>query len=318
MLQKLKKRLQNALGVSALSEKMDKLSIEARIAAGFSRGAAGIAAQTIDPTSPQSWEFGAFSQHGEDGILDHLIRNLKVCDKYFLEIAAGDGLENCTAYLALGAKWSGVMVEGDAALAEHCRRVYQNRIWNVMVSGGYVDLGNISEVLNMMPMKNFDLFSLDIDSIDFHIMKAVLELGYRPKIIVVEYNSAFGPTRAVTVPYQAVFNRWSEHPSGVYYGASVMAWRSLLESLDYHFVSVDSSGTNAFFANCRYFDEQFLSSMTPIDFIENASDVNPTTVETAIEGGGKRFSVPSWERQSQILEGMDLDIVEVDLSKKIS
>jgi hypothetical protein len=41
MLQKLKKRLQNALGVSALTEKVEKLSIETKIAAGFSRGAAG-------------------------------------------------------------------------------------------------------------------------------------------------------------------------------------------------------------------------------------------------------------------------------------
>ena len=310
MLQKLKKRLQNALGVSALSEKVDKLSIEARIAAGFSRGAAGIAAQTIDPTSPQSWEFGAFSQHGEDGILDHLIRNLKVCDKYFLEIAAGDGLENCTAYLALGAKWSGVMVEGDAALAEHCRRVYQHRIWNVIVRGGYVDLVNISEILNTIPIKDFDLFSLDIDSIDFHILKSVLDLGYQPKIIVVEYNSAFGPTQALTVPYKPVFNRWREHSSGIYYGASLAAWRNLLETKGYQFVTVDSSGTNAFFANSKYFDPQLLKVFIGLKFADNGWDVNPTTHLLGEGGGNVKLIKPDWNKQFEVIKNLPLQTIE--------
>lgn len=133
MLQKIKKRIQRSLGLAAFAEKMEKISIETRIAAGFSRGASSIGLRVIDPHAPQTWEFGAFSQHGEDGILEYLIRNLRNPDKYFLEIAAGDGLENCTAYLALGGKWSGLMVEGNHTMAEHGRRVYQNRIWNVMV-----------------------------------------------------------------------------------------------------------------------------------------------------------------------------------------
>ena len=310
MLKKLKKRLQNALGVSALTEKLEKLSIEARIAAGFSRGAAGIAHQAIDPSSPQSWEFGAFSQHGEDGILQHLISNLKTCNKYFMEIAAGDGLENCSAYLALGGKWSGLMVEGDHALAEHCRRVYQNRIWNIMVKECYVNLDNIGDILSILPMKDFDVFSLDIDSIDFHILKAVLDLGYRPKILVLEYNSAFGPKKAVTVSYKTVFNRWDEHHAGIYYGASVMAWRVLLEPLGYKFVSVDSSGTNAFFANKFHFREGFLERLLPIDFLNNATDINPTTLVSGSGAVGNVFALPDWEKQSALLSHLTFDVVK--------
>ena len=310
MLKKLKKRLQNALGVSALTEKLEKLSIEARIAAGFSRGAAGIAAQTIDRSSPQSWEFGAFSQHGEDGILEYLIRNLKTCDKYFLEIASGDGLENCSAYLAMGSRWSGLMVEGDHALAEHCRRVYQYRIWNVMVKECYVNLENIGEILSTLPMKDFDVFSLDIDSIDFHILKAVLDLGYRPKILVLEYNSAFGPNQAVTVPYKAVFNRWDEHPSGIYYGASVMAWRFLLEPLGYKFVTVDSSGTNAFFVKIECFEKEFLECIQSTEFLNNATDVNPSTLVAGNGAVGNSFVLPNWEKQLQLLTRKPLEVLK--------
>jgi hypothetical protein len=310
MLQKLKKRLKNALGVSALTEKVEKLSIETRIAAGFSRGAAGIAAQAIDPSSPRSWEFGAFSQHGEDGILQQLISNLKTCENYFLEIAAGDGLENCSAYLALGGKWSGLMVEGEHALAEHCCRDYQYRIWNVMVKECYVNLENIGEILSILPMKDFDVFSLDIDSIDFHILKAAIDLGYRPKILVLEYNSAFGPNQAVTVPYKPVFNRWDEHPGGIYYGASVMAWRILLEPLGYKFVTVDSSGTNAFFAKIECFEKEFLDCIQSTEFLNNATDVNPSTLLAGNGAVGNSFVLPNWEKQLQLLTPKPLEVVK--------
>jgi len=310
MFQNLKKRIQHSLGLPALAAKVDKLSIEARIAAGFSRGAAGLGIRVIDPTAPQSWEFGAFSQHGEDGILEYLIRNLKSSDKYFLEIAAGDGLENCTAYLALGGKWSGVMVEGDHALADHCRRVYQNRIWNVMVQECYVNLDNIKTILSTLPTKDFDLFSLDIDSIDYHILKAAMNLGYRPKILIVEYNSAFGPTQSVTVPYKPVFNRWKEHPAGIYYGASVMALRVLLEPLGYKFVSVDSSGTNVIFANKVHFHEEFLEPLKSIEFLNNATDINPTTLVVARAANCKVFALPKWEKQSSLLSPLPLEVVK--------
>jgi hypothetical protein len=297
MLQKLKKRLQNALGVSALTEKVEKLSIETKIAAGFSRGAAGIAAQAIDPSFPQSWEFGAFSQHGEDGILDYLIQNLCESDKYFLEIAAGDGLENCTAWLALGRKWTGVMVEGNKLSAEQCRKVYQHRIWNVLVRNCYVNTNNIQKLLEILPSKNFDVFSLDIDSIDYHIMSTCMELGYRPKIMVVEYNSAFGPDRALFSEYKEVFDRWQEHPGGIYYGASITAWRQLLETKGYFFLGVESSGTNAFFLNRDYFEEKFLNQIQVLEFLDNSTDMNPTTYLTDSQGAILKFLKPDWNRQ---------------------
>jgi hypothetical protein len=219
-------------------------------------------------------------------------------------------LENCTAWLALARKWSGVMVEGDHALAEHCRRVYEYRIWNVMVKECYVNLENIGGILSTLPMKGFDVFSLDIDSIDFHILKAVLDLGCRPKILVLEYNSAFGPNQAVTVPYKSVFNRWDEHPDGIYYGASVMAWRFLLEPLGYKFVTVDSSGTNAFFVKIDCFEKEFLDGIQSTEFLNNATDVNPSTLLAGNGAVGNSFVLPNWEKQLQLLTHKTLEVVK--------
>jgi hypothetical protein len=159
-------------------------------------------------------------------------------------------------------------------------------------------------------MKDFDVFSLDIDSIDFHILKAVLDLGYRPKILVLEYNSAFGPNQAVTVPYKAVFNRWDEHPDGIYYGASVMAWRILLEPLGYKFVTVDSSGTNAFFVKIECFKKEFLECIQSTEFLNNATDVNPSTLVAGNGAVGNSFVLPNWEKQLQLLTPKPLEVVK--------
>ena len=59
---------------------------------------------------------------------------------------------------------------------------------------------------------NPDLLSLDIDGIDYYVAKGIMELGLRPKVFVVEYNSAFGDEAGVTVEYKHDFDISKEHP----------------------------------------------------------------------------------------------------------
>ena len=89
-------------------------------------------------------------------------------------------------------------------------------IWNVHVVHQLVNPSSIAGLLKMCPLREPDIFGLDIDSIDCYIAKKILELGFRSKIWVVEYNSAFGTERSITVPCLPNFNRWSAHPSGLY------------------------------------------------------------------------------------------------------
>jgi hypothetical protein len=118
-----------------------------------------------------------------------------------------------------------------------------------------------------------DVFSLDIDGNDYHIVSALLEGGLRPKILVLEYNSAFGPTRAVTLPYSEDF-RIANHPEDrLFYGCSVMAWKTLLDRHGYRFVTVDRNGVNAFFADPNAVDAVFLGNVRGADFCENVSQL---------------------------------------------
>jgi hypothetical protein len=286
---------------------------DVRIAAALSRAAATAAIRSIDPTNPVTWEFAGFSQHGEDGIVDYLCSCMVLRNRFFFEIGSADGLENCTAWLAHARGYGGVMVEGDPVLLERCRKSLDGRIWNVHAVNLMVDAENISSLMKLCPHRDLDVFVLDIDSIDYYVMKRVLELGFRPKLIVVEYNSSFGPDRAVTVPYKQGFSRWEAHPTGLFYGVSIAAWRSLLGQHRYSFVTVETSGINAFFLDPAAFPDEFMSTVQGTSFLDNIGDLNGATCPYKDASGDLVLPLRDWKRQLELLA--DANFVEVNAPK---
>lgn len=240
----------------------------ARVNMALSRAQSGNFRELCDKT-PTSWEFCGFSQNGEDGIIDHLCQRILNPNRYFVEIGSADGLENNTAWLAIARKFSGLMIEGSSHLAARAAKAIPHYNLGVKVLNCFVDKNNIQAILNECLYQDPDLFSLDIDGVDYYILQAMLNAGFRPKIIAVEYNSAFGPEKAITVPYQHNFDYTAADASGLYYGVSVMAWRTLLEKAGYKFVTVDSNGVNAFFIDPSCFSAEFVSSLKPKYFAEN-------------------------------------------------
>ncbi len=280
-----------------------------RLAAAYSRAAATAAIRTIDPTNPDTWEFAGFSQHGEDGILDYLCSQMVSRNRFFMEIGSADGLENCSAWLAHARGYAGVMVEGNPVLSDRCRQSLEGRVWNVHPIHLMVDAENVASLMKMCPYEDPDVFVLDIDGIDYYVMKQVIEMGFRPKAIIVEYNSAFGPERAVTVPYKKDFLRFGEHPTWLFYGVSVAGWRALLEPYGYSFVTVDSSGTNAVFLDPKAFPGGFATGIRGTAFRENIGDFNITTRPFPDAAGDLVLPRRNWMTQMERLA--DADFVDI-------
>lgn len=285
-------------------------SIKADLTLGFSRASATAAARVIDRTNPRTWEFSGFSQHGEDGIVDYLCENLTNPTKFFFEIGGANGIENCTAWLAYARSFGGVWVEGSPALCARAKLALQNRLWNVHVINRYVDVNNIGDLLKMCPYPDPDVFSVDIDGIDYYIVEKILSSGLRPKIWIVEYNSVFGPEKSVTVNYADVFNRWAVHSSGLYYGVSVNGYRKLFEKNRYKFITVEASGTNAFFVDPSAFPENFFDGLRSEHFAENSGDANGGTRPYADPKGHLTLPLRNWEKQYAIIK--DMPLVEID------
>ena len=80
------------------------------------------------------------------------------------------------------------------------------------------------------------------------LMTNGLELGTGyPIVVIVEYNSVFGNMHAITVPYNAQFDRTQAHFSNLYWGCSLKALTMLAEKKGYSFVGCNSNGNNAYF-----------------------------------------------------------------------
>lgn len=239
-----------------------------RIAIALGKGAL-MGARRIDLQDPMTWEWPAFSQNGEDGILDVLRRQLRTRNRYFVEIGAADGIANSTAWLAVTQNYGGLMVEGNRRQWQHARQLLPSAALGVECLHRFVTRDNAAELAGHALHSDPDVCSLDIDGNDYYIANALLDAGLRPKIFVVEYNSAYGPEQRLTIEYAADFDRVAAHPSHLYYGVSVAGWRAFFEPRGYHFVTVEGNGVNAFFVDSAQFDSSFLDSVRGTTFAEN-------------------------------------------------
>jgi hypothetical protein len=240
-----------------------------RINIALAKGVAAKRARKIDLTLPESWEFSAFSQNGEDGILDLLRNQLKKSNRYFIEIGSADGLQNNSSWLVVAEQYAGLMVEGNSRLVDRARRLISYYSLGAECVDMFVNSESVKFLKTISLYPDPDVFSLDIDGVDYYVAKAVFDAGFRPKIFVVEYNSVFGPDKSMTVPYKEDFSFWREHPTRLYYGVSLSAWRKFFENHGYHFVAVDSKGVNAFFVDPEFFDAKFLNELNGLSFAEN-------------------------------------------------
>ena len=171
------------------------------------------------------------SQAEEDRILAKLLWLHGVREPgNFVEIGVGTGVENNTVALAERG-WRGVWL-GDEPLVW-----YPTTVHFVQAT---VTPENVKDLLQRAPIR-VDVFSLDIDGNDYWVGKVVIPL-LMPRIVIVEYYAPAGGTHWV-MPYTPNY-RWHQ---GQPCGASLDAWRALLEPLGYSLVYTTFRQVNAFF-----------------------------------------------------------------------
>lgn len=196
----------------------------------------------------------AFADHGyrvssqwdEDGLIQYLISRAPISDHRFVEIGVGDYSESNTRFLLQKDNWSGLIVDSSS---ESMNRVRNSPIYwrhSLTAVASFVTAENVNDLLTGHGMTGeIGLLSIDIDGVDYWIWKAISVI--QPRIVVCEYNGLFGPTAAVTVPYDAAFDRAEKHYSWLYAGASLAALASLGRAKGYTLVGTSTGGNNAFF-----------------------------------------------------------------------
>ena len=115
----------------------------------------------------------------------------------------------------------------------------------------HVHSENITEILKRYNFNNnIDLFSLDVDGIDYWILKS-LPSDFS-KIAVIEYNPIFGHIHEITVPNFKDFNRSSYHHSNLCFGMSLKALINIMEEKNFYFLGSNLRRNNAFFISIHF------------------------------------------------------------------
>ena len=211
-------------------------------------------------------ELRGFSQWGEDGSLDFLCDALGLAKPRMVEFGAGNFKECNSRFLAEARSASVVAVDARTDLLDAFEgsdllwRTSIHPLVRFLTPANAVEV--FSEARSLFGGHPPDIFSLDLDGIDYWIMESLDLTGVR--VIVVEYNPLFGPKRAVTVPRAETFDRREEHHSWLYFGASLRAWLVLLGSRGYTFVGANRQGNNAFFV------ESESVGLVPIDRVDDS------------------------------------------------
>lgn len=223
-------------------------------------------------------DYKVFSQNGEDGIIDYLLNSLNIDVPKFLEIGVGNYKESNTRYLFEKSSCKGMIVDNIKNLKQKVSKYVKLWKGDLTIIENTVTSENILEILSSNNFhKNLDIFSLDIDGIDYWVMKEIPE--NISKIVVAEYNSIFGPNLEVSVPNIKNFDRKKYHYSYLCYGTSLRALINLMIKKKYVFLGTNIACNNAFFVsesevkkiNINLPDIKNLEKFTRSNFTESRS-----------------------------------------------
>jgi hypothetical protein len=202
--------------------------------------------QAQNSKSLLDYEAQVYSQNGEDGIIQRLIRKVPIERREFVEFGVESYREANTRFLLVNDNWRGLVLDGSETNIEYIRRDTVSWKHDLTALCVFVDRDNINSVLTGAGfVGDLGLLSVDIDGNDFWVWQAITCV--QPRIVVAEYNATFGPLAEVTVPYDPGFQRRTAHHSNLFYGASLAALASLGRSRGYRLVGSNSAGNNAFF-----------------------------------------------------------------------
>jgi hypothetical protein len=193
--------------------------------------------------------FRCFSQNDEDGILLHIFSLAGTTNKKVVEICAGDCIECNAANLIINHGWTGLLFDGseqNIALGKQfylrCRDTF---FYPPILVHGWITAENVNDLVAERDFTgDIDLLSLDLDGMDFWVWKALTCI--RPRVVVLEFNSRWGPNASVTLPYKSDYRLdMNRHPWCS--GASLGAFVKLGRERGYRLVGIHRLGVNAFF-----------------------------------------------------------------------
>lgn len=234
------------------------------------------------------------SQHGEDGIISKLVEILlpNATDLFCVDIGAWDGIHLSNTYnLTFGSnasQWTGggVFVEADKERFKALQDLYKTRkkykcINTKVLCEERNQENSLSAILDAHDVpRDLALISIDVDGIDYWLLRSILEKNkYRPRIVVVEFNP--------TIPHSVIYVQ--PRSDTVRHGSSLAAFEELMKSFQY--VLVETTTYNAFFVPLElYKASKKLQDLVPDTSIEVLNEISMGTSMYQLYDGTLKLS----------------------------
>lgn len=265
----------------------------------------------IDSEDIHDYEFKIFSQRGEDGIIQYLIKNIDIKNKTFIEFGVENYHESNTRFLMMNNNWRGYIIDGSQKNINAVKNNYWFWQYDLQVKAAFIDKDNINPLMKESKLAvggGIGLISIDIDGNDYWVMKNMDFAYFNPDILIVEYNALFGEKRAITIPYDRYFYRTKAHYSNLYFGASLKALTIEANIKGYALVGCCTAGTNAFFVR-----KDLLNDKIKEQSVEQAFQ---QTLCRQSRNKNHNLNYLRGEEQLQVIQGMDVVNVETgDIEK---
>jgi hypothetical protein len=133
-----------------------------------------------------------YSQNGEDGIVEELLKRLNINDGWVCEFGAWDGIYLSNTFNLVKKGFNAIFIEGDSNKYNDLLCTVE-KYKNITPINAFVDYNdNENSLDNLLSKTNipidFDILSIDIDSYDYQVWKSLKK--YNPKIVIIEINSS--------------------------------------------------------------------------------------------------------------------------------
>tara|TARA_B100000965_G_C19584544_1_gene755105 strand:+ start:506 stop:1462 length:957 start_codon:yes stop_codon:yes gene_type:complete len=258
-----------------------------------------------DVKNIQEVDLKIFSQNGEDGIIDYLMSKLKLIPSStnFIEIGVGDYRESNTRFIYNRFHPKGLIVDCMDNMESKVKPHINLWKGDLRVCNTRVNSKNINEIIKNNCDFQIDLFSIDIDSVDYWIIKELKK--NISKIFIAEFNPVFGPDLRVTVPNIDSFDRTKYHYSNLCYGMSLRALIELMDEKNYYFIGTNLQKMNAFFISKDFEKENFFKNII-INEYKNYTNSNVR------DSRDKNYNLNFLSGSNKIKEISDCEVINLE------
>lgn len=199
----------------------------------------------------QDYEFKVTSQNGEDGIIQYLIQKYNIKNKSFIEFGVESYNEANTRFLLQSNNWSGLVIDGNEESMRNLKASTLGWKYDLTAVSSFITRENINKIIKEAGFSgNIGILSVDIDGNDYWVLEAIDCV--EADILILEYNSLFGPNAKISTIYDPAFVRGQKHYSNLFYGASISALCELANKKGYSLLGSNNFGNNLFFISNKY------------------------------------------------------------------